>query len=218
MSIQKPTYIGCDNNTFIKDIPSIINKNNEENNRLFGDIFEFGNDNANQQYIKVPVITDGLIKGNSGQFYNLYSNKISFSNESIAKDFQNIITNHNKSLNRFSSDDIYNNYINTSFTHDAASIVFEKNKSVEEVIKELKNSIKNVTDINDKYETRFSTIEKDIEDIKSLLETIVTNLNINNEKNEMTTTSQNINENEELIKVLNESTSSYTYSSSYYKK
>jgi hypothetical protein len=64
----------------------------------------------------------------------------------------------------------------------------------------------------------FLSIEKDIEDIKLLLSTIASNLNINNELNATSTISLEENDNEDLIRALNEPTSSYTYSSGYYKK
>lgn len=214
MSIKKPTYIGCDKNTLIKDIPSIINKNNEENNRLFGNIFEFGSDSANQQYIKVPVITKGIVKGTSGQFHNLYTNNIFLPESVLSNSFQNAVVKHNLSLDRF----IDKNIESSIYTHDAASILYDAQTTIKTKIDEISESIKNVTDIDDKYETRFLSIEKDIEDIKSLLSTIASNLNINNELNATSTISLEENDNEDLIRALNEPTSSYTYSSGYYKK
>lgn len=213
MSIKKPTYIGCDKNTLIKDIPSIINKNNEENNRLFGDIFEFGSDSANQQYIKVPVITKGIVKGTSGQFYNLYANNIFLSQNALSNSFQNIVVKHNLALDRFKDKSLESSI----YSHDADSILYDAQNTIKSKINEIENSIKNVTDIDDKYETRFLNIEKEIEDIKGLLNIIASNLNINNEFNAPNTMSLEVNENEELIKALNEPTSSYTYSSGHYK-
>ena len=67
-------------------------------------------------------------------------------------------------------------------------------------IDEISESIKNVTDIDDKYETRFLSIEKDIEDIKSLLTTIASNLTVNNELNATCTMSLEENDNEDLIR------------------
>lgn len=214
MPIKKPTYEDCSISTLIKDIPSIINKNNEENNRLFGDIFEFGSENANEQYIKVPVITKGIVKGASGQFNNLYANNIFLSESVLENNFQNVVVKHNLSLDRF----VDKNIESSIYTHDAASILYDAQTTIKTKIDAVAESIKNVTDIDDKYETRFLIIEKDIEDIKSLLNTIASNLNINNELNVTSTISLEENDNEDLIRALNEPTSSYTYSSGYYKK
>ena len=62
-NVKKPSYVNCDSNTLIKNIPNIINTNNEENIKFFKSIFEFGginNKSQTQQYSKVPLITKGI--------------------------------------------------------------------------------------------------------------------------------------------------------------
>lgn len=219
--IKIPTYSVCDQKTLIKDIPNIINNNNEITLSLFKNIFEFGDGKNSQQYIKVPLITKGIVKGGSGQFFNLYANRISLSNESISNDFLNIITNHNLSKNRFKNS--YEESIMNNYTHDVDSIIYNNNSLkteldnlVAKVDKIYKESNYDAS-INDIY-NKINQLDAKIEEIKDTLLIITNNLNINNSYNDTQNISTtNIDENEELLLAINSPTSSYTYSSDYYK-
>lgn len=214
--IKIPTYKDCDQKTLIKDIPNIINNNNEITLSLFKNIFEFGDGENSQQYIKVPLNTKGIVKGGSGQFFNLYANRISLSNESISNDFKNIITNHNLSENRFKNPSLYEESIMNNYTHDADSIIYNNNS----LNRELDNLVTKVDEIYKEvnYDASIKDIYNKIEEIKDTLLIITNNLNINNSYNNTQDISvTNIDENEELLLAINSPTSSYTYSSDYYK-
>ena len=215
-NIKKPSYISCDKNTLIKDVPNIINKNNEENSRLFKELFEFGATNdkiQTQQYIKVPVITKGLVKAGSGQFFNLYANRISFSKESNEYDFLNIITNHQNNTNRFKIDN-YSSEIKNNYAHDAEFILYNGTTSLKGELDALINKVDKLQLDND-YDEEISEINNRLKALEDAISRIVSNLNINNQNQYSI---NEANDNMELIDAINNPTSSYTYSSNYYPK
>lgn len=214
-NVKKPSYVNCDSNTLIKNIPNIINTNNEENIKFFKSIFEFGginNKSQTQQYIKVPLITKGIVKGGSGQFFNLYANNVTLSNDSMDKDFINIKTNHQKSINRFKNE--YSDDIKNTYAHDAAYILYNDTTSLKTELDSVINKV-NKLYLENNYDDAISDINERIRAIEDAIGKIIKNLNINTEYPQDVIEDDN---NEELINTINSPTSSYTYSSNYYKK
>lgn len=208
--INKPNFKKCNDNTLIKYIPSIITYNNNEVSRLFNDIFEFGNENNNFQYIKVPIVTNGVVRGNTGYFNNLsIKENITFDASILENAFKdNIVVNHQKSNNRFKND--YDKNIQNEYTHDAESI-FYKNGSIASLLENVYESLNNVESITQKL----NNLDSSIQELTDMINIIAIKLNIDNgynhEVNVATTNDDN------LVEAINSPTTSYTYSSNAYK-
>lgn len=209
--INKPELKDCSINTLIKYIPNIINDNNKEVKRVFNDIFEFGNgDENNLQYIKTSVNTKGVVKGNSGQFYNLFYKTINIDASSAQKDFLNVVTNHQYSQNRFKEE--YENNITTSYSHDAANIYYldaNGNSNVNDALNNLQKTVKEVDTHNTNNEAAINLLDASIKELYNILSQMTSKLNIEKEAT--------VNENyDDLVDVINNGSNSYTYSNENY--
>lgn len=218
----------CSINTLISYLPKIVNDNNKEIKRVFADIFEFGDSTNNAQYIKTSINTKGTIKGNTGQFNNLYISHLSLDSSSLSNDFIDAKIKHQNCPDRFklnvnSNDADASTKLDTinSFAHDADNIFFDyqygsssiiKNISVKECINSLTNEVSKIVDDTNKNDTKINSLDASIKELYSMLESIVSKLNI---EKEVDTTS--INENDNLVEVYNNPSKSYTYSAENYK-
>lgn len=193
-------------NSLLKYIPNIINGNNAQITNLVNGVIHFGDENSNH-YIKLPVITNGIIKGNSGIFNNLSFSSIDSSTADTA--FNDIIVNHQKCNNRFSSEA----GMSGQYTHDASSI---------------KYGADNVALALNRYETLFKNASTGVRDVSIRLQAlsndvdmILERLNINREY-EMPSASMMMsrrvsnNTDMEFIDAYNSSTKSYTYPNAFY--
>lgn len=193
-------------NSLLKYIPNIINGNNAQITNLINGIIHFGNENSNQ-YMKLPVSTNGIVKGNSGIFKNLAFSTIDVSTANNA--FNNIIVDHQKCNNRFSTE----SGMSGQYTHDASSIKYG-NDSVAIAL--------------NKYESLFNNASTGVNDISIRLQAlsddinmILTRLDINKEY-EMTSSTMMMsrrssnNSDMEFVNSYNSSTKSYTYPNSFY--
>lgn len=209
--ISKPQLKDCSINTLIKSVPDIINNNNKEILRVLSDIFEFGTDKEKNQYIKVPILTQGSVRANTGQFNNLYVNNIGITTNSASKDFLEVITDHNKSINRFIN--IEDETIKKLYTHDADSIVYIKGANVNNVKGELDTINKTLSLYKDNFvktDSKINELDASIKELYNMLTEVVNKLNI-----EKVATINEVEDN--LVETLNASTNSYTYSSQNYK-
>lgn len=211
--INKPNLEDCSTNTLIKYIPSIINNNNNEIKRVFNEIFEFGNSNNKSQYIKVPVNTSGLVRGNTGYFNNLQiTNSLILDSSVLENSFQNAIINHQKTSNRFVN--TYTNNITNNYAHDAESI-FYKNGSIIDMLDSVYDALNNIQNTSQ----AINNLDASVKEIYSMLAIITNKLNINNTYNKETNNENEsiMNSNDNLVEAINSPTTSYTYSSDFYK-
>lgn len=210
--ISKPQLKDCSINTLIKSVPDIINNNNKETLRVLSDIFEFGTDKEKNQYIKVPILTQGSVRANTGQFNNLYVNNIGITTNSADKDFLEIVTDHNKSINRFIN--VADDNIKKLYAHDADSIVYIKGATVNNVKGELDTINKNLSLYKEdiiSIDSRINALDASIKELYNMLVEVVNKLNIE----KIATNNNEVEDN--LVETLNASTNSYTYSSQNYK-
>lgn len=168
--IEKIALKDCSENTLIKYVPNIINDNNKEIKRVFEDIFEFGNDENQIQYIKVPINTKGTVKGNSGKFYNIYAMRATFDSSSLSQDFLNAKVLHNNAPDRFKES--LDNDIMDNFSHDAENIFYKYN---EDELSNIKISVKDELNIID---TNIKNFDASIKDLYKKIEDILKNKNI----------------------------------------
>ena len=209
--ISKPQLKDCSINTLIKSVPDIINNNNKETLRVLSDIFEFGTEKEKIQYIKVPILTQGSVRANTGQFNNLYVNNIGITTNSADKDFLEVITDHNKSINRFVN--IEDENIKNLYAHDAENIVYIKGAIVNNVKGEIDTINKTLSLYKDNFvniDSRINALDASIKELYNMLAEVVNKLNI-----EKVATNNEVEDN--LVETLNASTNSYTYSSQNYK-
>lgn len=217
--INRPNLEDCSINTLIKYVPNIINNNNQEIKRVLSDIFEFGVDTNTAQYIKTPINTKGIVKGNSGQFYNLYTSHITLDSSALNEDLLNAKVYHQNSPDRFKvkiNEDIFKRY-----AHDSDSIVYDfvldssknttKSVSVKEFLQDTEIKIKDISTNVNTNNTTLKLLDASIKEVYSILNDIVSKLNIEKEA-----TAEN-NENNNLVEAYNNPTKSYTYSSQNYK-
>lgn len=215
--IKTPELKDCSINTLIRYIPNIINDNNSEIKRVLGEIFEFGDDKNNSQYIKTSINTKGVVKGNSGQFYNLYTKRITLDSSSKQEDFLDITTNHQNSINRFKenlSEEIQNNYM-----HDSDSIYYKSyarndlniSLSIKEGVEMIEKDVKEISNKITNNDTSINLLDSSIKELYSLLNIITSKLNIEKEAQ-----IDNFND-DNIVEALNNKTNSYTYSSENYK-
>ena len=192
-------------NSLLKYIPNIINGNNEQITNLFNSIIHFGAENSNH-YIKLPIITNGIVKGNSGIFKNLSFSTIDNSTANTA--FNNIVVDHQKCTNRFSSENI-----NGQYTHDASSIkygtdsVASKLNSYEALFNGASNSVNDIS-------TRLYELKNDVDMILSQLD-----INREYETGTVMMMSRRVSNNtmdNDFMNAYNSSTKSYTYPNAFY--
>lgn len=217
--VKRPNLEDCSINTLIKYVPKIINNNNQEIKRVLSDIFEFGVDTNTTQYIKTPINTKGVVKGNSGQFYNLYASHITLDSSALNNDFLEAKVNHQNSPDRFKNN--VNEDISKRYMHDSDSIVYDftldgsnnttKSVSVKEILQDVELKIKDISINTNTNNTLLNSLDASIKELYSMLNKIVSNLNIEKEA-----TIEN-NENNNLVEAYNNPTKSYTYSTQNYK-
>ena len=230
--IKIPTYKDASIHTLIKDIPAIINSNNAENSRLFNSIFNFSNKDVNlnlnnnkydaSQYLIVPLITDGIVKGGAGEFMNLRFDLLDKSTASKSFIGENpAVIDHKYAINRFSNEI-------KEFTHDAASIYYNNDLNTNlSVYDKLSNMDKIVETIN----TDYNQLKNKINSMDADIQNICERLNINKSYNDSPVTfnmSRSINQNVKqtqsnesginstLVDTYNSSTNSYTYPAKIY--
>lgn len=225
--IKRPILEDCSVNTLISYVPDLINNNNKEIKRVFEDIFEFGTDEKSTQYIKTPINTKGIVKGNSGQFYNLYVSHLKLDSASLSNDFLEVAVKHQNCPDRFklnisSNDKDASTKINTinTFAHDSDNIFYDYQYDNESIVKNLsvKDYLVNITDKinmlegnNNTNNTSINNLDASIKELYSMIESIVSKLNIEKEA-----TPQE-DENVDLVNAYNNPTKSYTYSAEKYK-
>lgn len=231
--INIPAYKDASIQTLIKDIPAIINHNNSENDRLFKSLFNFFNNDLNikndlstynlSQYLIVPLITDGIVKGGTGEFNNIkfnYLEKQTALNSFIGEN--KAVIDHQYAINRFSN--FVNDGYNKTYTHDAASIYYNNDLnsklSVYDKLSNIDGVVENVKD-------DIISVKSEISDIKDNINLICDKLNINKNYNSISTfrmartvsndeNSDDIYVNSELVDTYNSQTNSYTYPTKIY--
>lgn len=223
--INKPNYIDTSTHTLIKDIPGILNYNNQENERILTSIFNFSDNTISGkndsslyhntiQYLKVPLITTGLVKGGYGEFANIKFDLID-KNTALNSFKDNVVVDHKLAITRF-SDEIDKNTayispnIKNKYAHDTG-IIYHDGDSLYKTLNNLTTEIKNLNN-------KISSIINDVESVKDDVNKLYDNLNINKSYNsveEISTFSlrRSVSKevNNDLVKTYNDSTNSYTY-------
>ena len=147
----------------------------------------------------------------------------------MANDFLEVSVKHQNCPDRFklkisSSDKDASTKIDTinSFAHDAENIFYDyqysndnsiiTNLSVKDYLNVVTKQIKDVSTFSNENNNKINALDASIKELYTMLENIVSNLNITKE---VTT---NDNENENLVEAYNNPPKSYTYSAENYKK
>lgn len=206
--------------TPIKNLPEIINKNNEYIEVLCSSIYK--RDSSNNIYSIIGVNTIANIKANSGHFQNIYFDELNdYTANSNA--FIGIKTDHKNAINRFSEN--YNGDI-LMYAHDAASIIFDSSTgSVYDKIISYDVSIKNIND-------KCALIDESIKTLTEKYDKLTEKLNIENQvittdetevmpatyslRRSVSANSETANTDSELVYAHNQNANSYTYSNKIY--
>ena len=184
MSTEKvlsPSFKELDIKTRISRLPQVINEYNNHTSQLFNNICAYTD---SSQYVKIPVVTSGLIKGTTGDFNNININGIVKLSDNAAKstDFLKIITSHNlcDASTRFSvsrKDALKD----SSWTHDSYSIYHNDSSSLGDMVQWLYNSFDEI--IGGDYLTKDELIielakKVDVSVFNIAIENIQENINI----------------------------------------
>lgn len=221
--VPNPIYKDLNINDHIKRIPEVINDNFKKTRSIFESIIEYNNSQIDAScYVKIPIITNGIIKGNTGEFNNIKFNELS--SETSNNAFLNIKTNHNKSINRFKDSRLTDQ--RTDYAHDVDYICYiDSNNniiSLNDKIDIIDNSIKNVNTTLNNNTNNITTINNNLAqlriDVDILLEHLNINKSYNNENNVMTLSISNDidNSGENIAKIYNSKPNSYTYPAKMY--
>ena len=160
--IKIPTYKDVSINTLINAIPDIINYNNSENMQFINSVC-----NTDKNFVKISLNTDGFVKAGTGEFLNLKFNTLDASTENNS--FKNIVTNHNKSFNRFKDEKLNDN---NNYAHDAQIIYYDSTHNLYDKISYIDSNLVSLKDKNDAIIKRLNNIENHIN-------ALYDNLNIN---------------------------------------
>ena len=143
--VLSPSFKELDIKTRISRLPHVINEYNNHTSQLFNNICAYTD---SSQYVKIPVVTSGLIKGTTGDFNNININGIVKLSDNAAKstDFLKIITSHNlcDASTRFSVSR-KETLKDSSWTHDSYSIYHNDSASLGEIVQNLNDAFDELT-------------------------------------------------------------------------
>ena len=201
--------------TKISKIPEIVNDNFKITKDIVNSIIEYDSKLDSSQYIKVPIITNGIVKGNTGEFKNIKINNII--SETPESTIINFVTDHQLAINRFSKNSNFSDYIYKNYSHDAGYIYCVDKNGQEYNVQSLLTKIENS---NNDYSDIFNNIDSSIKSLRQDIDSIMENLNINRlygDDNVPMMLYSNT-EDDNIIKTINSKSSSYTYPAKTYSE